>query len=247
MEELEKFLESLGLSREDQRVYFALISLADAPVSLIAQKSTTKRTTAYQILEKLERLGLASSYKSKGALRFYAESPTKLKGFFEERLATLNKLLPKLLELKEKTRLVPFVRKFEGQMGIRSIFEEALTTKEKVIYTIGSSPKLLNVIGKDFTLTERRVAKGITSKALRTRGEEGRPDYIRDQAKYMRQIRFLPESIKMSGLLILWDNTCGFVSSTDELFALLVESKDLAESLKSIFNAFWEISSPAKE
>lgn len=242
MEELKSFLESIGINQEEQKVYFVLLALADAPVSLIAQKSGVKRTTAYQILERLKQMGLASEYKSKGLIRYYAESPTKLKSSFEERLASINKLLPKLLELKEKTRIIPFVRKFEGKDGIRSIFEEALSTKEKIIYTIGSSQKLLDMIGKDFTLTRRRVAAGITSKAIRVKGEEGRPDYIRDQAKNMRQVRILPDSLKISGLLIFWDNTCGFISTTDEHFAFLTESKDLADSMKSMFNALWKIS-----
>ncbi len=244
--ELESFLESVGINKEDQKIYFALLALADAQVSLIAKKSGANRTTVYQVLERLKQMGLASSYKSKNMMHYYAESPNKLKSTMEERLASANKILPQLLKLKETSRTVPFVRKFEGQGGARSIFEEALTAKGKIIYTIGSSKKLLEVIGEDFTLTRRRVAAGITSKALRMAGEAGRPDYIRDQAQKMRQVRLLPEAIKISGLIIFWDNTCGFVSSTEDHFAFLVESADLAKSMKSFFDFLWSVSSLTK-
>lgn len=76
--------------------------------------------------------------------------------------------------------------------------------------------------------------------ALRVPGEEWDKNYSSNQVKLFREVRWLPERIKIPGLFIFWDNQCGFISTRGEGYALLIKSKDLADSLKSIFNFFWE-------
>lgn len=139
---LEQFLESIGLSEEGQKVYTTLLALADAKASLIARKSGIKRTTVYQILEKLKGLGLISSYRSRSKLHFFAESPTKIRDLLEDKLKLFEGILPVLRAPQELSRLVPIARVTEGAEGIKNLFIESLDNKEKAVYTMGSSLKL---------------------------------------------------------------------------------------------------------
>lgn len=242
---LEPFLESLGLDKNDQKVYLAIYALADAPASLIAQKAGVKRTTAYTILEKLKKMGLVSSYRTKSSIRYFAENPNKIRQFLEERITTFNeRVLPELRALGEIPRSTPRIRVFEGEKGLQSILNEALECEEKIIYSMGSYKKYKEAVKTGFVFTERRVAKGILSKALRTKEEikAFKPGYIDIQKEELREVRWLPSTVDLDGYIMIWDNKTAFISGKDELFGFIIESNDFSKSMKKIFDSFWNSS-----
>src|SRR3989344_7536547 len=132
-------LQSLGFDAKAEEVYRALLSLADAPAAAIAKRAGVKRTSAYHVLEKLIDMGLVSSYTSRGTHRFYAEHPSRLKKFFEERAIIADRILPELQKDAQRSSRQTSIRFVEGVAGIRGISEESLECKEQVILTIGSS------------------------------------------------------------------------------------------------------------
>lgn len=239
---LNKFLESIGLKEKDQRVYLALLGLADAPVGLISQKAEVKRTTTYHILENLIKNGLVSSYKEKGIKRFVAENPSKIKTFLEGRISALEKYLPNLRDLYDLSRARPTVRFFEGEDAMKQIAEEALESKEKTICSIGSVEKVKRASGTSIRFAKRRAEKKIFSRALRLKGEKFRSGYIEKQREELREVRFLPEDIKISVMIHIYDNKVSVICPKEENFGFTIESENFAKSMKSIFETLWRIS-----
>ncbi|MEK7520248.1 MAG: helix-turn-helix domain-containing protein [Patescibacteria group bacterium] len=246
--ELEKFFSSLGLDEASQNVYFALLGLADAPVSLIAKKAGVKRPTAYNILENLVKSGLASSYISNKIKRYTAENPIHIKSMLEDRIVTFEKLKPELDKYQHAniSRTKAPLNLYEGEEGIRTIYNKLLESKEKVLYSIGSSQKIKEVLGPDFSFSRRRVAQKILSKSLRVREEEIEHKYITQQKERLRELRFLPAGMKITSTILILDNTVAVISPKEEDFGFTVVSKSLAESLKSLFHTLWNVSEPAK-
>lgn len=241
--EIKKFLESVGLDETGQKVYFALMGLADAPVSLIAQKAKIKRTTCYTALANLGELGLASSYTSQGIKRYAAESINNIKATLEERLSTFDRLKGELGEYSKHSRHIPQVSFYEGEQGIRSIYNKTLENEEGVLYSVGSSKKIKEALGPDFTFSRRRVGKKILSKSLRVHEEELGERYIREQKQKLREIRLLPQGMTLPSSFLIWDNNVAVISSKEE-FGFLVHSENFAKSMKSVFDELWKISRP---
>src|SRR3989338_7786499 len=121
---LPKFLNSIGLDDKNQKVYLALLKLADAPGSLVAKKAGLPRTTAYHQLDKLVKLGLASTYRHQNIKRFVAENPNKIKGILESKLVQLEKYLPELQDIGFEKRQKTSLRLFEGGEGRKQRIEE---------------------------------------------------------------------------------------------------------------------------
>ncbi len=238
-----KYLQSIGLKEKDQKVYLALLGLADAPVGLITQKAEVKRTTTYHILENLIKKGLVSSYKEKGVKRFVAENPNKIKTFLEGRIFALEKFLPNLRDLYDLSRARSVVRFFEGEDAMKQISEEALECKEKRIYSIGSVEKVKEASGTSIRFAKRRAEKKIFSRALRIKGEKFRPGYIEKQREELREVRFLPEDIKVSVMVQIYDDKVSVICPKEENFGFTIESENFAKSIKSIFETLWRISS----
>lgn len=240
---LSRFLNSIGLDEKNQKVYLALLKLTDAPGSSIAKKAGLPRTTAYHQLEKLVGIGLVSTYRHKGVKRFVAENPSKIKGILEGKLAQLEKYLPELQEIpfekKQKTNL----RLFEGIEGRRQMIEEELNCREKLVRSIGSVRDLRKVQGGSIGFSKRRIAKKVNSLCLRPQDDEFDKGWLESQIKELREVRLLPDKIKLFGMIFIYDNKVAMISSEqEEGIGFLMESESLSKSMKSIFDGFWEIS-----
>lgn len=240
---LEKFLKNLGLEDKDQKVYIALLKLGDASVSRTAQEARIKRTTTYHILENLKEKGLASSYVEKGVKRFIAESPSRLKDILEGQLSALEKYLPQLQSFYNLAKSKAAIKFFEGEEGAKQISEEALASKEKTIYSIGSIKNVKEAIGVSIRFTKRRVAKKIFEKALRIKKEFGE-DYMKRQKEEFKEVRFLPENLEIPVLILIYGKKVGVVCSQEEGSSFIIESEDFSQTMKLIFQALWDISAP---
>src|SRR3989338_736422 len=116
-------LEQLGLDKKTEKVYRALLKLADSPATRVAKEAGLKRTSVYHILENLLQMGLASAYTHRGVKRYAAENPQKLKSYFEEKMILAGRLIPLLQrEAMGKAKKIN-VRFFEGQNGLKRMSE----------------------------------------------------------------------------------------------------------------------------
>lgn len=239
---LNSFLSSIGLDDKSQKVYLALLRLNDAPAAIIAKKAGLPRTTTYHHLENLTKLGLASRYKHNNITYFAAENANKLKGVIEGKLALFEKYLPELQNASATERVVS-LRLFEGSEQVQQIAEEELACREKIVRSIGSHKDLRKASNGKLTFTSRRVEKKIFSKCLRPKDDEFKKDWIEVQQKELREVKLLPDGIKVPGMIFIYDNKVAIITPEEEGLGFIITSKTFSESLKNIFDALWMVSS----
>jgi len=230
-------LEQLGLDKKEEQVYRALLRLADAPAARIAKEAGLKRTSAYHILESLVKMGLASTYKHRGVTRYAAESPAKLKSYFEEKLILVERVIPFLQkELARDVKRIN-VRFFEGEKGLRNISAEALEAKENKILTIGSSKMLLKYLGGYHGFGERRRKKGIFMRSLRFTGDE------KSTNPKLHQVKYLPESFQFPGYMQIYDNKVSVFLFENNGAGFSITSSAFSKMARSIFETLWQTAS----
>ncbi|QQG45186.1 MAG: hypothetical protein HYW89_04280 [Candidatus Sungiibacteriota bacterium] len=227
-------LQPLGLDKKTEALYRALLSLADAPAGHIARRAGIKRTSAYHILENLISMGLVSSYQERGVRRFVAEHPTKLKTFFERQAILAERLIPELEKELRRLPTTPHIRFFEGQDAVRSMTEEALRSKEKLIQSIGSTKKLLELIGGKYGFGERRRERGIFLNSLRFPDDEKSDSGIK-----LHENRILPESFNFPGYVFIFGNSVGIIPFEKPVRGMLITDRPYATMMKSIFITLW--------
>ncbi|HLD82211.1 MAG TPA: helix-turn-helix domain-containing protein [Patescibacteria group bacterium] len=237
-------LNTLGIQGKEQNVYLALLSLGEARVLDIAKKSGVKRSTIYDILNDLISRGLVTSYTSKKVKIFVAESPQKIKANLEAKLANIDGALPELMSMYNVGETKPVVRMYEGKEGMRQIYENFLETKKKVIYSMGSSKKIIDSLGS-IGYSQRRVERKIMSKSLRMWEKETMErDFIADQKTKLREIRLLPKGFNINGSIYIHDNKVSVLSVGSDSFSFVVENQNFADTMLEIFNFIWKQSSP---
>lgn len=226
-------------------MYLAALEIGRATADQLSKHSKIKRPTTYVQLESLMKMGLMSTYEEDHKTYFAPESPELLRRLLsrqQESLRTkesdLASLLPELLRQYESAGERPVVRFFPGKEGIAVVREEVLTARDKQMYVIFSRDTNMSKIFSQKEIdayTDRRNDLGIRSDAIYTN-----PDYFKTAwTDEMTQVRLLPNMSLTMDIRIFDDKTALF-STVGNVFALVVESTQIASSMKNIFQFLWQ-------
>lgn len=237
--ELLQILTNLGLNKKEATVYLACIETGTAPVSQIAQAGKINRVTAYDILEKLKQKGLVSYFTKKKIRYFTGVSPEIMLTEYEKRTADLKSILPKLKSLTGETSH-PRVKYFEGLEGIKTIYSDTLTSKTEILNYSNSAEirKVWPDYDKDYV--EKRSEKGIFLRGICPKDRAGEIVQSQDK-KYFRELRLLPANqFNFTNEINIYDNKVSIISFKNELIGMIIESNEIANSQRAIFNMCWQ-------
>jgi len=244
--EIEVKLEQLGLKRKEIRAYLALLKLQQANPHQIAKEAKVERTTIYKILDELTKRGLISQSMSGKRLNYFAESPEMLKTMLNEQQGIVSQILPYLSALQGSKGSRPVIKFYENRDAIRKILTESLNSQEKIRRDFAFVENVVDFFGLRFIhkQIEDRVKKGVHVHSLRRKlGGKQSPEkdwYLKqDNEKLLREVRYLPESIEFEPLIIIYDHIVAIISSKKESYALVIESQEFSQAMKSLFDIAW--------
>lgn len=237
--DLKKILKDYGLSEKEASLYLSCLELGSASVYKIAKKAGLPRSTCYEILEDLKEKKLVSTYKQKKVIYYNAENPKEIIEQTKDKIKTLEDALPEFNAIYASAKNKPSVRFYQGKEGMKIILKEILA-QAKEIKSFSSADDLFDVLGDywpDF-LKQRIKAKIpariilVDSKKARERRERG--------PKELRETRIVSEKYTHHGLIIIWRDKIAKFSFKKELVALVIESKELAQTQEMMFNFIWD-------
>ncbi len=240
-----KELQDIGLHEKEAKVYMASLELGPATADQLAKQSKIVRSTTYVQLESLMKKGLVSTYEEGKKTFFAPESPELLKRLLIQQKEDigikereLSSFLPQLLQQFESAGERPVVRFFPGKEGIKLAREELLTTKDKKIDAVFSYEHLLKIYTKDEldAYSAKRKALGIHSRAIYINKEF----FAEAELDNLTERRFIPPSKMVLNIHIhVCDSRTTIFPLEGTLFALIIESEQIAAGVKAIFNFLW--------
>lgn len=243
MEQID-LLQQLGLNEKEAKVYLAGLEYGPTSIIDLAVKSGVKRTTIHEFIEPLIQQGfIVVSFSGKRKL-YNAAPPEALEQILEKQTQAVKKLLPDLKFLASKSIQKPKIRYYEGVEGIKQVYEDFLTAKGPIDY-FGSIQDEISVVGKKYIAdwVKRRIQKGIKVNAIRLRRKEIQIKEWAGGQEYLRDLRFFPIETKENFCNIsIYDNKIAIHSSAKESYGMIIESQELAASLKFIWQIVWNIS-----
>ena len=242
----ENDLKQLGLSDKEAKVYLAVLELGPSTAIQIAQKADINRPTAYVQIESLMKMGLMSSHEKGKKTYFAAEPPERLQELVRARQSEvenqgkrLKEILPELQTLFDSAEERPKVRFYEGKEGLKIISEDVFRVRNQEILTVYS----VDFYEKFMSKKERkryesvRQSRGITARSLYTRQagpfQGPPPPTIED--------RFIPtDKFPFVSAIDIYDNKVALSAQRGKLIGAIIESKDIADTMRSLFNLAWE-------
>ena len=242
MDNLESELKNLGLTETEAKIYLASLELGKASALELSRFTGVKRPTVYLALFTLQEKGVIREIKQNGKARFISENPTIVINRQKSKIARLETALPQLMGIAAKGEGKPGVRYYEGKEGITNIYEDNLLEPEGSELLAFTSAKDLHDIVGDYMSEHiaRRVKRGIKARTIVT-NYEGFPAHFDNAEKELRQMRALkPEQFPFRGEINIYGNKVSIVSLTGEIIGLIIESQQVADNMRAIFNLAWE-------
>lgn len=244
---IDKVLQNFNFSEKEIAVYLALLELETASATQIADQSQINRSTVYVIIEALQKRGLISINKEEDSItKYVASPPERLLQLAEEEtkryqslVGEIHSVLPELKSRYRGNKPRPKVRLYEGKEGLISAYEDTLTSSEPIraFASIENMHKSLPGYFPDYY--KRRASKGIAIRSVFPATEEARQRATHNEEERRESALVPPDEYSFSPEINIYDNKIVFMSLVEK-FSLIIESKELADALKKVFELSWK-------
>lgn len=242
-------LHYLNLDESMAQTYVGALTIGSGGATAIAKKAHLQRTAVYSNLEKLAKMGLLMKKRSGKSYEYSAVSPERLNFIMRQRMEEVAKAVPLLNALfQSNDTFRPVTRFYEGIKGIKEVHMEIVTNNVEKKFRVLQSPSILRstVDDDDFLtlVTTTRMKNDIMQYSLRPYAAYEAlaeiPLYLKGEEEWMREIRYLPKTLKPQSIIYIWDEHVAIVSTKGENYALVLTSRDFSQTMKDMFDLLWE-------
>ena len=243
-------------NQKDQRLYLftrehedecviPVFSIGPGTVTKISFHAGINRTTGYDILGSLVNKGLVSVSGKEPKQEYAAEPPQAITDYLkrqvsqtEEHIKRKEGLMPELI-LLHAVKNRPKIRFYEGTDGLKQVYEDTLTSHE-AIRAYATVDDMHKALPNYFpTYYKRRAEKNISIRAIVPETPTGRERQTHD-IEEKREIAFVPaDKYYFSPEINVYDNKV-MIASWREKLGIIIESEEIADAMKKIYELAWE-------
>lgn len=239
-------LRRIGLTEGEINVYLALLELGVCTTGKITQKSGVSGSKVYEVLDRLEKKGLASSVVKNEVKQFEAAHPERILDYIEEKekliekeKTDVKKIIPELI-LKQKFAKKSSAKIFTGFDGIKTTNEDIIKSldrgEEWLSMGLTEQPKAWEIYFNK--RQEVRAKKGIIQKHLLN--VKYKSLFERRKRLAHTEFRFLPEEFETPTSTEIYKNKVVIMILLQESpMAIMIESEAVANSFRKYFYALW--------
>ncbi len=242
-------LKKLGLGDKEIKVYLALLEYGAISVRGLADITNLNRGTVYDLLKKLQEMGLVSYYHQATKQKFVAEEPEKLKELVQEKEKQLKKvkskiysLIPELKSRQDKGGSKPVIKLYEGRSGIKFILSDLLATmgqaEDKEYYVYSAAGVREDVYAAEPGFNRKRIKAGLKVKTISL--APGGGTYGLDARKWLKITSKQPPN---ATYMLIYAGKCALISrdNRNNPVGVIIENQMIYETQKTIFKQLWEL------
>lgn len=237
-------LRNIGLDEEEAALYLTGLELGMAPASDYAKAAGMNRITAYNTLEDMVESGHMSVIKRERGKCYSPVSPEALSSEVRKHADALEQSVHELKSLRGSEYRKPTVRFFQGWEGVRHVYDDTLTAKTDILNFANSAVVRSYWPDYDSEYVAERVRRGIHLRGIAPDDATGRKVHGEDR-RMLREIRLVSaKDFDFTNEINIYDHKvaiCSFPSgkSAQEAFGVIIESKEVAETQRQIFEMAW--------
>ena len=252
-----KTLIEFGMTEKEAKVYTALLELETSGVYEISKKTGINRSSTYMVIESLLKKGLASRTADKKIQEYVAASPETLLQMATdetnrhiETQKKITRLLPELRAVHRDTKVRPKVYVYTGKEAIKQgydeIYNEQVLRGMKTFRVFEDMANIKNLLPENFINSDISSIKksGVRMRVISPNNPDSR--FVIDQYKKggsNSKFAIIPErkfnqiNIKPARSFAIYHDKIDFL--TKDLFLVVIESQEIADAMKNIFDLAW--------
>lgn len=235
-------LRKFGLTESQAKTYLALIKHGQLTPPQLSKETGESRTAAYMALAKLEEIGLAKQLKDTKKQKYAPTNPSSLEKILAKRREEVaqaedlyHESLPNLLSYYFTHRPEPGVRFFQGEDGLKKIYEDHLRTKAyvSVLRTAADDGYFGEVL---YRYLDKRAELNIKSElmgpalpgAVQWAGE--------NDTRLKRTVTWIPPKNYTAPVEIsIYGQKVSYISFGEEAVGMIIDSPQIAEAMRQLF------------
>ncbi len=246
---LTSFLESIGLSGAEARIYLAALSEPMTTDEIIAATSI-KQSTVYYALRSLQQKQLAYVEHIDGKRVIRMAPPNEISRYVSRQADTiaqqqvaLEQLLPHFPAVTPHSDTS--VTQFSTIDGIKTIIDSALDCTTPEWRIIAPRENFLSEYDRTFAqyFMAKRNARRIKAKTLWEAPRHRSASASLNQLELLhRNPRYLDAKHmgQFNATIILFDDSIAYISSLSTLEGILITSREISATMRVMFDALWE-------
>ncbi|EKD43467.1 MAG: Transcriptional regulator, TrmB [uncultured bacterium] len=250
---LSDVFKRLGFNENKRKVYLSLLNFGEATARDISHNCKVERTNVYKILSELVEQNLVEELPGK-IKKYSVVNPTKLIDIQEENKKAIEAVMPELLGMLGIGVAKPKLKYYEGEEGVKKVFEDPLNMAPgSVVKSFSSTENVIGRFGSIYTrhYSERRAQAKIKRLSLRPVSNKSKSknewEIFSSDETLKREIRFLPPHIKTTTLIQIYNNKIGVIGAPEEGYAFILESKELYNLISQVFDLIWSSAKPSDQ
>ncbi len=195
----------------------------------------------YVVLEEMLQKGYAAKALKGKKVIYAAQNPQVLLGELNTKESLLANILGELAALSASPKTRPRIKVYEGIAEISRMYEEILRGSEVRFF---SSLRAVKKYFHDF------IAPFLNNPTLHVKDilvdDPINYKYVSEATGPNYQARFMPSSVNCTIDLAIWGNKVAISSIKQELFSVVIESEEIATSLRSLHELLWNMLPPGE-
>ncbi len=242
-----KNLVEFGFSDKEAKIYIALLEAEVATANELSKATGINRSSTYVVLEGLKTKGFVGVSNDKKVQGYVAVSPDIILETLENTIKKQNILrdkikdiIPDLKELDKSNKKAPIVRVFEGKAGLREVYFDVFNTdvnEFRVCEDLENIVKLIpDFIEYDY---EQRKGKKIELYTIGPDGPANDLCFSAEKDPWVHNVVIPRKKYKFPVDITIYGDRIAIASPKD-FTGIIIEHKEIAESLKQIFNLAWK-------
>ncbi len=238
---LEKYLEEIGLNEKEAKTYLALLAVDNASVIDLGKKTDINRTTVYIVLESLMQKGLVSETKVGKKTHYQAEAPERLETYverqkvvFEERAKRVKDIIPEIKSIQRDSGERPVLKYFDGREAALNSNRDFFNAQDKegIGYFIFNRDLVEEVFSPQEILEIQKIRPTRKIKGLSLYTSK-HTDLTSNELTSRKKID--GEKYPITCDVSIYEDRVQFVTLGKKLSSIFIQSKDVADTLKSLF------------
>lgn len=245
--EYQELLQTLGLAKNEARIYETLLRTGETGVGHIAEKSGVHRRNVYDSLNRLMEKGLVIEIVDSKENQYQAVEPRKLQEMLSEKTESLASAMPALDTLFFAEPTEYRVQTYRGKEGWKQYMHDILQVN-KSFYSIGAQGAWLDERVKSFApgfLAQVKAKKLQMYHLFDHEVKESNHEILKHVGK---DYRFIPAAYATtSGVDVFGDRVnimhqqqLGQVGEANEIMFTVIQNQNLADSFRTWFQFMWD-------
>ncbi len=250
---MRNILQNIGLGENESKTYLALLQIGEGSILDISKHCDLKRPTVYSAVELLLTKGIVTQSLIGKRKRFHPKPPAELLNLLRQKEREFSAALPQLEAIANVPRVTkPITRYYEGVHPVTSLYKRIMSEIKEgsIMYTAASIQDMLSRFPTIVDTFDELVYKWKWSVKELVPKNKSTEEYISHPARpasqnQRHQFKYLPNALNLYDVdFMIVNDMVVIISLSYDIFAITIESKNIAASFESIFKTAWIAGEP---